>query len=204
MSHVLVVPELLATAATDLEGIGSTLSAANVAAAAPTVGVLAAGADEVSAALASLFAGHAQTHQALSAQAATFHQEFVQALSVSGSLYASAEAANASPLLTEVRIDLLGNTGSGNFGGGNHGNANLGNGNNGSQNVGSGNLGNGKELRQLEHGWLRLGEPEHWLQRNAHADGRHALGLREYRPRLLGLLQLGGRYLRIAEHGRRF
>jgi hypothetical protein len=31
MSHVVVAPELLATAATDLEGIGSALSAANAA-----------------------------------------------------------------------------------------------------------------------------------------------------------------------------
>src|SRR3954452_13660555 len=43
MSHVVVVPSLLATAATDLEGIASALSAANAAAAAPTTGVLAAG-----------------------------------------------------------------------------------------------------------------------------------------------------------------
>ena len=98
MSFVIVAPEMLAAAATDLESIGSALSAANAAAAVPTVGVLAAGADEVSAALASLFAGHAQAYQALSAEAAVFHQQFMQALRVSGAQYASAEAANASPL----------------------------------------------------------------------------------------------------------
>lgn len=49
MQFVIAAPEFVAAAATDLANIGSTISAANVAAAAPTSGVLAAGADEVSA-----------------------------------------------------------------------------------------------------------------------------------------------------------
>lgn len=55
MSYVLATPEMVAAAANNLAQIGSTLSAANAAALAPTTGVLAAGADEVSAAVASLF-----------------------------------------------------------------------------------------------------------------------------------------------------
>src|SRR6516165_6845936 len=98
MSFVVVAPDMLAAAATDLESIGSALSAAHAAASAPTVGVLAAGADEVSAALASLFSGHAQAYQALSAEAAAFHQQFVQTMTTSGTMFANAEAANASPL----------------------------------------------------------------------------------------------------------
>src|SRR5271163_4814200 len=98
MSYLAAAPEFLASAATDLSNIGSALTAANGAAAAPTTRVLAAGADEVSAAVASLFAGHAQAYQALSAQASTFHAQFVQALNGAGGAYASAEAANASPL----------------------------------------------------------------------------------------------------------
>jgi len=78
--------------------IGFTISAANAAAAAPTTGLLAAGADEVSAAVAALFGAHGQAHQALSAQAAAFHQEFVRALSAGAGSYAGAEAAAASPL----------------------------------------------------------------------------------------------------------
>ncbi|REQ17293.1 PE family protein, partial [Mycobacterium tuberculosis] len=70
MSFVSVAPEIVVAAATDLAGIGSAISAANAAAAAPTTAVLAAGADEVSAAIAALFSGHAQAYQALSAQAA--------------------------------------------------------------------------------------------------------------------------------------
>ena len=81
MSYLVAAPEFLVSAASDLEGIRSMLGAAHAAAAAPTAAVLAAGADEVSSAIASLFSGHGQAYQALSAQAATFHQQFVQALS---------------------------------------------------------------------------------------------------------------------------
>ncbi len=49
MSFVIAVPELMAEAATSLASIGSTIGAANAAAAAPTTALLAAGADEVSA-----------------------------------------------------------------------------------------------------------------------------------------------------------
>ncbi|WP_440347276.1 PE family protein, partial [Mycobacterium tuberculosis] len=42
-------------------------------------GLLAAGADEVSAALASLFSGHAVSYQQVAAQATALHDQFVQA-----------------------------------------------------------------------------------------------------------------------------
>ena len=77
-----------------------------IAAAVPTTGLVAAGADEVSAAVAALFAGYGQEFQALSVQASAFHQQFVQALSSGAGSYLAAEAANASPLQT-VRDDLL-------------------------------------------------------------------------------------------------
>src|ERR1700758_4345579 len=94
MSSLIAVPELITTAATDLSNIGSTLSAANAAAAAQTTGVLAAAEDEVSAAIAAVFSAHGQAFQALSAQAAAFHDQFVQALTAGAGSYASAEAAN--------------------------------------------------------------------------------------------------------------
>ena len=84
MSFVIAAPEMVTSAATDLASIGSTISAANAAAAAPTTGVLAAAEDEVSAAIASLFSGHGQAFQALSAQAAAFHAQFVQTLNAAG------------------------------------------------------------------------------------------------------------------------
>ena len=67
MSFVIAVPEFVASAATDLSNIGSGLSAANAAAVAPTTAVVAAAGDEVSAAIASLFSGHAKEFQALGA-----------------------------------------------------------------------------------------------------------------------------------------
>ncbi|MEK0664727.1 PE family protein, partial [Mycobacterium ulcerans] len=80
MSYVVASPEYVAAAASDLAGIGSALSTANAAAAAPTIEVLAAGADEVSAAIAAFFGAHAQAYQALSEQASAFHLQFVQAM----------------------------------------------------------------------------------------------------------------------------
>ncbi|ETW23753.1 hypothetical protein MGAST_12500 [Mycobacterium gastri 'Wayne'] len=91
-----------------MAGIGSTISAANTAAEAATTGLIPAALDEVSAALASLFSAHGQAYQgyqALSAQAAHFHDQFVQALNAGANLYASAEAANASPM--QAALNLL-------------------------------------------------------------------------------------------------
>ena len=70
MSFVVVDPEMLAAGAADLENIGSALSAANAAASAPTAGVLAAGTDEVSAALASMFSEHAHIDRGQKCQGA--------------------------------------------------------------------------------------------------------------------------------------
>src|SRR5438309_6090878 len=95
MSFVTTQPEALAAAAGNLQAIGSTLSAQNAAAAAPTTGVVPAAADEVSALTAAQFAAHAQVYQAVSAQAAAIHEQFVNTLSMSSGSYAATEAANA-------------------------------------------------------------------------------------------------------------
>jgi hypothetical protein len=96
MSLVIAVPDVMAATATDLANIGSTLSAANAAAAASTTGVVVAAEDEVSAAIAAVFSAHGQGYQALSAQAAGFHAQFVQALAAGAESYLSTEAANTS------------------------------------------------------------------------------------------------------------
>src|ERR1700757_845966 len=106
MSFVIAVPEMATDAATDLANLGSTITAAHAAAAAPTTGMVAAGTDEVSAAIASLFSGHAREYQALSARAAAFHSQFVQVLGGAAGTYAATEAANAGPLQTLER-DIL-------------------------------------------------------------------------------------------------
>ena len=95
MSFVTTQPEALSTAATALGGIGSSLSAQNAAAAAPTTGVVPAAADEVSALTAAQFAAHAQLYQAVAAQAAAIHEQFVNTLGTSAVSYAATEAANA-------------------------------------------------------------------------------------------------------------
>jgi PE family len=106
MSFVIAAPEFVTAAASDVANIGSTISAANAAAASPTTAVIPAAADEVSAAITSLFNAHAQGFQAFSAQAAAFHDQFVQLMNAGAGQYAAAEAANASPLQT-VQQDLL-------------------------------------------------------------------------------------------------
>jgi hypothetical protein len=88
----------LAAAATDVAAVGSTLSAAHAAAAAPIVAVMPAAADEVSASIAHTFSRHAQDYQALAGQAAAFHEQFVQHLNASARSYATAEGANVAPL----------------------------------------------------------------------------------------------------------
>jgi PE family protein len=98
MSFVRAVPELLGTSARQLAGIGSMLSTSNALAAVPTVAVSAAAGDQVSAAVAAFFNGHAQGYQKISAQAADFHSQFVQSLNAGANTYALAEAGNASPL----------------------------------------------------------------------------------------------------------
>lgn len=95
MSFVTTQPEALAAAAGSLQTIGSTLSAQNAAAAAPTAGVVPAAADEVSALTAAQFAAHAQMYQAVSAQATAIHEQFVNTLNTSSGSYAVTEAANA-------------------------------------------------------------------------------------------------------------
>jgi hypothetical protein len=95
MTFVTTQPELLTEAAGQLHGIGTAITGQNEAIAGPTTGVIPAAADEVSALTAALFASHAQTYQAVSAQAAAIHEMFVEMLSASAGSYATTEAANA-------------------------------------------------------------------------------------------------------------
>jgi hypothetical protein len=102
MSFVTVATDAVANAAKTLEGIGSGLSSARTAAAAPTAGIAAAAQDEVSAAIAKLFSGFGQEFQAVSAQAQAFHDQFVNTLDASMEQYAIAEANVAQGLVHAV------------------------------------------------------------------------------------------------------
>jgi hypothetical protein len=95
MSFVSTQPTELTAAAENLQGIGSSMAAQNVAAAAPTTEVLPAAADEVSALTAAQFAMHAEMYQAISAQAEAIQDMFVNTLGTNARSYAATEAANA-------------------------------------------------------------------------------------------------------------
>ncbi|MGB9228042.1 PE family protein, partial [Mycobacterium sp.] len=98
MAFVITAPSLLQAAATDLVHVGSAINTANGAAAGATTQIASAGADEISAAIAALFSGHAQEYQQLSAQVAAFHDQFVGTLNAASGSYAAAEATNVNPL----------------------------------------------------------------------------------------------------------
>jgi PE family len=100
MSYVIAEPETLVSAAADLATLDSSLSAAHLAAAAPTVALMPAAADEVSADIAHLFSQHAEDYQALAGQAAALRHQLIHNLNASAQSYAGAEAANVASLQT--------------------------------------------------------------------------------------------------------
>jgi PE family len=102
MSFVSVVPEAVSNAAKALEGIGSQVTAAGSAAAAPTTGIAAAAQDEVSTALSSMFSGYGQEFQELNAQAQAYHAQFVGTLNGGAGQYLSAEATNVQQTLVNA------------------------------------------------------------------------------------------------------
>lgn len=97
---MIAVPEAMTVAAADWANIASAVDVAHTAAAAPTVAVIPAAADEVSSSIAQLFSRHAQDYQALARRAATFQQQLVQRLTSSAGTYAGAEVANVVMLQT--------------------------------------------------------------------------------------------------------
>jgi PE family len=90
---MLATPDVMTTAATDLARLASTLDAAHKVAAAPTTAIAPTAADEVSTAVAGVFAQHAVDFHALAGQAVAFHDQFVHNLTAGAASYASAESA---------------------------------------------------------------------------------------------------------------
>ncbi|OBI92216.1 PE domain-containing protein [Mycobacterium sp. 1245805.9] len=95
MSFLVATPEMVSAAAASLAKIGTTLGEATSAAAGSTTSVVAAGADDVSAAISRLFGLYGQRFQALIAQAATFNNEFSNLLNDGAAAYLGTEIANA-------------------------------------------------------------------------------------------------------------
>ena len=102
MSPMVADPGLLTSAAVDLESMGSALHAAHAAVAVPTTELVSAGADEVSTAVAALFARYGQHYQALAGQIAAFHESFTGTLAAGASSYAAAENTNFEQLLSNL------------------------------------------------------------------------------------------------------
>lgn len=91
MTYVLLEPQILASVATNIEELGSTITAANAEAASPISGLAPAAADEVSEAIAKLFGAYGRQYQAVATRAAAFHTDFTEALAAAGNAYATAE-----------------------------------------------------------------------------------------------------------------
>ena len=72
MSFLTTIPEELLAAAAQLEGIGTSLTAQNAGAAAPTTAIAPAAADPVSALQAGIFASYGTLYQQLAAEARPF------------------------------------------------------------------------------------------------------------------------------------
>ncbi|MCV6974341.1 outer membrane porin GjpA [Mycobacterium bourgelatii] len=91
MSFVSAAPPLLHGAAQDLAGIRSLLADATANISSPTTGIAAAAQDEISVAIASLFGNFGREFQSASAQAQSFHTQFVNVLNASAGAYLGAE-----------------------------------------------------------------------------------------------------------------
>lgn len=99
MSQLSVVPELLKSATGCLESMGTGLRTANAAAAAQTTAIAAPALDEISTAITTLFGKYGQQFQALSAQTAAYHDNFVNLLNGGAAQYLSTELANVQQTL---------------------------------------------------------------------------------------------------------
>ena len=116
MTYVLTEPQTLASVATNVEELGSSITEANAAAASPISGMAPAAADEVSAAIAKLFGAYGRQYQAVAGLAAAFHNEFTAALAAAGSAYTGAETdaqalLSGSPLTGNVVAVVMGGSG---------------------------------------------------------------------------------------------
>lgn len=93
MSFLLVAPDIVDTATAEIARIGAALRGENLSAMIPTTTLSAAAADEVSAAIATLFGAYARDYQTAAAQAATYHEQFAGTLAAAAASYGDAEAA---------------------------------------------------------------------------------------------------------------
>jgi hypothetical protein len=91
-TYLTTEPQLLETVASDVDGIRSEMTAAAAAATAPTSGLLAPAADEVSEAFAGVFRSFSQEYQAAIDRGGSLYGAFAQRLAAAASAYTAAEA----------------------------------------------------------------------------------------------------------------
>lgn len=94
MSFVTTEPQMLCTAAGQLQSIGAVISEQNAIVAGCTTEVAPAAADEVSALTAVQFSVHAIQYQAVSSQASAIRELFVATLQTAADSYSGTEFAN--------------------------------------------------------------------------------------------------------------
>ena len=95
MSLLKTIPQELLSAAAQLEGIGTSLTAQNAGAAAPTTAIAPAASDPVSILQAGIFSSYGTLYQQLAAEAQAIQQQFTSTLGLSSGTYSATEASNA-------------------------------------------------------------------------------------------------------------
>lgn len=95
MAILTVIPQELASAAAQLQAIGSAMTAQNLGAASPTTAISPAAADQVSILLSSVFTGYGALYQQMAAEAQSIQEQFAQTLGLSSGTYEASENSNA-------------------------------------------------------------------------------------------------------------
>jgi hypothetical protein len=95
MSVLKTIPEELIAAASQLEGLATSLTAQTAGAAAPTTAVAPAAADSVSTLQSAVYSSYGSWYQQIAAEAHAVQQQIVSTLGINSSSYTAEEAANA-------------------------------------------------------------------------------------------------------------
>ena len=107
MSFLTTIPQELLSAAAQLEGIGTSLTAQNAGAAAPTTSIAPAAADPVSILQSGIFSSYGTLYQQFAAEAQAIQQQFTSTLGLSSGTYSATEASNATSAAAEGPLSTL-------------------------------------------------------------------------------------------------
>jgi len=107
MSLLTTIPAELLAAAQQLEGIGTSLTAQNAAAAAPTTSLAPAAADQVSLLQSAIYSAYGTLYQQIAAEAQAIQAQFTSVLGLSSGTYSASEAANAATTTAQGGLQNL-------------------------------------------------------------------------------------------------